>query len=681
MIETVAPLGFILLCIALAAILTWVLYRKNNFEPKWKKYTLYGLRFSGLFLVFLLLLSPFFKLKSNRTEAPFLLVGLDQSTSITENDKKIIAQQKDQLKQLEDKYQVKFCKIADRTTVFEDTGLNKSKTNLGSFFDFANEAFEGRNIGAMVLLSDGINNQGANPLFKKLNKQSPVYAVGFGDTTQYPDIQVLSVLGNETVFFDNEFSIQTSLKARAIGNKTITAVLLEDGKPIQNRQWNPASENAFTELEFVVKAAKTGTHRYTVQVQAELKEKNLANNARSVVVNVTDTRRKIVLIYDAPNPDIAAINRALEKVTHYSLAVKPASADIEVSATDIFILHNIPSSPAHVALLNKIGTAKKPVVFITGTRTQWGLLNQWNKTFSFNVSDESLVESQAVWNSNFSEFSLSQEMVSSISKLPPLKLKYGNFQGLASLKILFSQKLGAVATPFPLIGFSQKEKVRYGWIFGEGLWRWRMKDYQLNGSSEFTDELVQRMVQYITTEEIRQALKIYTEKPDYEYGDKIVIVGEKFDNDGELNNTEACNVTIVSENGTRLNLAMGKHGRSYRLDAGTLPSGNYEVTAITSGETKQTARTRFSVGAYSSELSETTANHNLLRVLSANSGGRFYDKNEFEKLITELKNKEVSATIYTEQKITDMIDIKWFFALIVLLFTLEWFIRRREGAY
>lgn len=681
MIETVAPFGFIALCIALAAILTWVLYRKNNFEPKSKQYALYSLRFLGLFFVFLLLLSPFFKLKLNKTEAPFLLVGLDQSSSITESDKKLIQQQKDRLKQLEDKYQVKFCKIADRTMVFEDTGLNAGKTNLGSFFDFANEVYEGKNIGAMVLLSDGINNLGANPLFKKLNKQSPVYSVGFGDTIQYPDIQVLSVFGNETVFYDNEFSIQASLKARTIGNKTVTVALLEDGKPIQNKPWSPASENSFTELEFVVKAAKPGTHRYTVQVQSEVKEKNLANNARSVVVNVTDTRRKIVLMYDAPNPDIAAVSRALEKVTHYNLSVKPANADIDINATDIFILHNVPSNAGHLTLLNKIETAGKPIVFITGTRTQWSLLNQWNKTFAFNVSDESQVEAQAVWNPNFSEFSMSQEMVLAIAKLPPLKLRYGNFQGLASLKTLFSQKLGAVATPFPLIGFSQKEKVRYGWVFGEGLWRWRMKDCQLNGSAEFTDELVQRMIQYVTTEEIKQILKIYTEKPDYEYGDKIVIVGEKFDNDGELNNTEACNVAIVSENGTRLNLAMGKHGRSYRLDAGALPAGNYEVMASTSGAVKQTAKTRFSVGAYSSELSETTANHNLLRTLSANSGGRFYDKNEFEKLLTELKNKEVSSTIYTEQKITDMIDIKWFFALIILLFALEWFIRRREGAY
>lgn len=681
MIETVSPIGFITVCLIAAAALAWLLYRKSNFQPKSKKILLGSLRFLGLFLVLLLLLSPFFKFKINRTESPYLLVALDQSASVNSENLAWELKCKEQFAALSDKYQVKFCKIGNTTSVLEDSNFSKSKTNLGSLIDFANDVYDGKNISSIVLVSDGINNQGANPLFKKTNKNIPIFSVGLGDTTQYPDALVSNVFANETVFYDNEFSIQTSVRANALANKPMSINLLEDGRVIQNKSWTGNAENSFTEVEFFVKAKNVGIHRYSVQINSGEKERNLSNNLRSIVVNVTDTRRKITLIYDAPNPDVAAISRALEKVTNYTFKMQSAAAAINYSEADIFILHNIPSNAGHLNILNQIGMNQKPALFITGLKTQWSVLNNWNKQFTFNPSDENGTESQAVWNQNFSDFSLPQDLVNGISKLPPLKIKYGNFQGSAAIKSLFFQKLGSVSTPFPLIGFSQKDKTRFAWIFGEGLWKWRMKDYEQNGNWAFTDELIQRTIQFITTNELKQDFKIFSEKSDYEFGDKIVIMGEKFDKDGELNNTDPCDLILTGDNGVKMNLAMGKHGKAYRLDAGALPSGNYEVIANTTGAQKLSAKTRFSIGEFSSELSDLTANHNLLRTLSANTSGKFYLQKNIDKLIDELKNRSVNATIFTEQKITDMIDIKWFFALIILLFSAEWFIRRREGSY
>ena len=82
------------------------------------------------------------------------------------------------------------------------------------------------------------------------------------------------------------------------------------------------------------------------------------------------------------------------------------------------------------------------------------------------------------------------------------------------------------------------------------------------------------------------------------------------------------------------------------------------------------------------EFLNTVANHRLLNTIAENSGGRFYFPDELTALQTDLKNRDDMVTVvYQEKEFDDLIDYKWVFFLVVLLISVEWFVRKFQGAY
>jgi len=76
-----------------------------------------------------------------------------------------------------------------------------------------------------------------------------------------------------------------------------------------------------------------------------------------------------------------------------------------------------------------------------------------------------------------------------------------------------------------------------------------------------------------------------------------------------------------------------------------------------------------------------TANHSVLRKLSKNSGGEFYLPQELDKLKESLLDREPQGVIYTSESFLPIINLKWPFFLLLALLSVEWFIRKYNGAY
>ena len=56
--------------------------------------------------------------------------------------------------------------------------------------------------------------------------------------------------------------------------------------------------------------------------------------------------------------------------------------------------------------------------------------------------------------------------------------------------------------------------------------------------------------------------------------------------------------------------------------------------------------------------------------------------NELNKLAKAIFNKEEIVDVsYIEKDVSAVINWKWIFALMMFLLSLEWFLRKRNGAY
>jgi hypothetical protein len=70
-----------------------------------------------------------------------------------------------------------------------------------------------------------------------------------------------------------------------------------------------------------------------------------------------------------------------------------------------------------------------------------------------------------------------------------------------------------------------------------------------------------------------------------------------------------------------------------------------------------------------------------LSALAANTGGKFYHAADIQSLQTELQKAEAKSVIHTEENYDTLINLKWFFVLLVVLATFEWTFRKYFGSY
>ena len=107
----------------------------------------------------------------------------------------------------------------------------------------------------------------------------------------------------------------------------------------------------------------------------------------------------------------------------------------------------------------------------------------------------------------------------------------------------------------------------------------------------------------------------------------------------------------------------------------------YNYTAKADG-INETVSGKIIVNALQLESLETQANFQLLRDLSQKHNGHFFKNNELSELVKTIKNNtNITGKTRIEKTVEDLIHSKWIFALILILLTIEWFIRKYEGAY
>jgi hypothetical protein len=76
-----------------------------------------------------------------------------------------------------------------------------------------------------------------------------------------------------------------------------------------------------------------------------------------------------------------------------------------------------------------------------------------------------------------------------------------------------------------------------------------------------------------------------------------------------------------------------------------------------------------------------TADFGLLRKLAQSTEGKFYRDTEMQKLATDLSSQKATATLHSEETFNPIINLKFFFFLLLVLVSAEWFLRKFAGSY
>jgi hypothetical protein len=169
-------------------------------------------------------------------------------------------------------------------------------------------------------------------------------------------------------------------------------------------------------------------------------------------------------------------------------------------------------------------------------------------------------------------------------------------------------------------------------------------------------------------------------KQKFDEGENIFFNAQIFNQSFEAQNNDEIDLIIKNAQGKQFNYNFSKTEKAYTANLGQLPIGNYTYVAKATNQ-KENKTGNFIVQALQAELTQTRADFQLLNTLSAETNGKFYNYADLIKISDNIvANENIQAISYKNTKLDEFINNKWIFFFILLLFSIEWFIRKWNGS-
>lgn len=691
------PWWFVVTCLLVGSIAAFILYYKAapfQEKPFIVRASLAAVRGFVISLLCFLLLAPLLKRIDTEVKKPIILVLQDASESIAFGANKTMLDQLgnaiDELKaSLSDDYAVETYAFGKTVREESQSEFKDNVTDIEQALSFAREAFDQQRLGAVIMLSDGLFNKGSNPLYSNTITKVPLFNVALGDPTPIRDLTIKRLFHNKVAYKGDRFTIQIDLLARnAKGEKSELKVYdITSGKPslVTTQAIGFDQDPYFQTREIILNATAAGVRRYRFSLTSIPDERNQANNTRDMYIEILDARQKILLLADAPHPDLASIRQSLSTTKNYQVDIRFAKDQgLALKTYDLVILHQIPSirNPASV-ILQEAKQARVPLWFILGSQSSIPSFNRLQNLLTIRSDGKNMNEIQGQIDGDFQVFTLSEDVRSRISQFPAMLAPFGDFTVINQGFSLLNQRIGAINTNYPLWLVGEENQIKFGVLAAEGLWKWRMFDFLQHKNYDIVDELISKTVNYLAVQEDKRRLRVQPSRQIFNENEPLRFDGELYNEGYELITDPDIQIIIKNEEGKEFVFLMNKSATLYSLQAGLFPPGNYTFVAkATHNQQNLSYDGRFSIEPVDQELADLQADHNLLRLLSDESGGLMVapaDIASLEAIIRE--NQQIKPVMYSSIQSKPLIHWKWLFALLIILLGAEWFIRRYQGSY
>ncbi|MFZ4544250.1 MAG: vWA domain-containing protein [Saprospiraceae bacterium] len=693
------PLWLSILCVALGLAYALGLYfRDKSFLEQSKKLNLIlgAIRFTGVTLLSLLLLSPILKSLITETKKPVVVLAQDQSESIRST---MSAEKLEQYKQnfnnlktsLSDKYDVVEYALGERVRDGIDFNFSDKITNLSQLMNQVNDLYSNQNLGAVILATDGIYNEGNNPLYTATKIGAPIYTIALGDTSRKKNLSIRRTFSNKIAYLGDKFTIQLDVAAtNCAGAATNLSVYKIEGATSRKLQGQTISINKsdfFQTQEIILDADKAGIQHFRIALSEIAGEQTTQNNAKDIFIDVLDARQKILLLANSTHPDLSALKTAIENNKNYKVDIQLMSAlSVKVSDYDFVILHQLPSKNADLSvIMRQLNEKKKSRWFIVGPQTNIAALNQMQSLLSISgAAGEQTNDIQVRINPAFSAFTFDEKVGKDLPNFAPLKAPFAqDFKEGGNAQVFLYQKIGKVDTKFPLMLVGEENAIRTGVLAAEGLWKWRLFDYLQHQNHDITNEVIGKTVQYLSIKDDKRKFRINTSKNLFNENEPIVFDGELYNDNFELINEADATLVISNEEGKEFPFTFNKTAKTYNLNAGQFPAGNYQYKAKVAYRGQELVFSgQFSIQPLQMESFESTADHAMLSLLSKQHGAEMVYPDNLQSIATKMdSDKGLKSIIFQTNKTRSIINIKWIFWILIALFSTEWFCRRYFGAY
>jgi len=701
------------------AWLSYFVYRRTNPPaPTWLKTILTVLRFFSLAFILFILFEPLLKLSWQRKEKPIVAVLLDNSASMTLEDNGETRAQKavsilgaEMFQNGSNDLNFEYYQFSHKLDPFLIDELDSVKfvsdgTDLATSLQQLQEQNINNYLSAIILLSDGINNLGENPIWTAEDLSLPIYPISVGEMLDKKDILISKITANQLAYANNEIPVDVTIKSTGYNRKKIKVDLLEKSKALDSK-YIDLVDNLESKIRLKFIPQEVGLQKYTVQIPALENELTSLNNRKNFYVKVLKSRIKILFISGGPGADFSFIKRTLDAdpniETDYWIAKKNqgfyqgnfSNDPSNLKKYDCVILQNYPPENYNDKILSVLKSVLDseaiPLFFIAGNFIDFQKLSELKNLLPFalpvrenqefettpelvpmglthpvtRINDDEL-ENQTIW-----------------QEVPPIFYALNNVQPYPGSEILLAAKpvqknIRLQNQQLPLLISQKVANNKSLAILGYGIWRWDLLMWGVGKTNLLFNQLLSNSVRWLINKEDNKTVRLKSDQEIYRNGQKISFFCQVY------------NENYIPLNGAEVRVQIFNEKDNYEILLSSIGDGKYEgeLGALDGGEYKYKGSAhyknilmgsdsgQFSVENLNLELLQTKIENDFLKQLAAKTGGQFIDDSNIDSLKEVLKFPVKTRIESREWQLWNKLVL---LILVILLLSFEWFLRKRSG--
>lgn len=587
-------------------------------------------------------------------------------------------------------------------------------TDLSSLLETLTAEAGGLPTAGALILTDGRHNAPKDVLPAALQLERagvPLFVIGLGqDATpaDFKDIRIRDMVVPEKAFVNSQLILRIEVESTLPAPARTPLVVEINGKKAHESfiDLQPGTNIVAPAIEVPYSPQTLGIHRVVATLGALPDEANFANNTRAAFFRVYRTKLGIWYVEGAIRKEFGALRNALETAPNASLKainafsartslrseLLPASAEDKAQLRLVIIGDIAPSRFEPEALRDLATFVEQGGALLTlGGLNSYGA-GDWQRTALAPVfpvemtSEDGLKDGPLPIIAEPSELAhpavgLGIHADHSLMMWKQLPA-FAGVNRVSRVRPLARTLLKADTSP--LLVVQEYGRGRSAAFMGDTTWQWILKGDQPEMHKRFWRSLVTWLTRS-DYNDTTKAVFVDSERLQYQAGEEVTF--RTFVHELEKTRSDVKKAPIVATllriNGTvetqvfkvELGKGIGEYSKHVTLNAGG--TYRYRAAALDElGATIDSDSIDIQVSTPDIEHDNPKANLKLLRRIATLSGGTYFDPAQANQAFDALLKRDAGFA-KTLTDVTDVWNRPWMLALILILLSVEWFLRKR----
>ncbi len=610
-------------------------------------------------------------------------------------------------------------------------------TRLGDALAGAVEDFRGRDLSALVLVSDGRSNRGRDPRDAARlasNRQIPVHTVGVGDPSEPRNVELTGVNAPTVALTGDEVTFRVNIRSRGYEGRPVVLTLREGGERagdvLASRDFILKEGGGEQQEQLYWRPEIEGDFTLRLSIPPLPGEQDEDDNVLTHVIRIESAHIRVLYVEGYPRWEYRFLKNILLRAENFEVQVVLQSADLD------FIQESSENVPPLVRVPKDLKELMEYHVIVFGDVDPTVLGENWEESRAILKALKNFVEAGGGFLMQAGELhSPSSYRETPVADILPVVI--GNIEEQRPAGDeggLFRPKLENYLNPHEIL-LLEKDKAKnrrlwedpeYGlpgflwylpverakpgtevlarhpaggnrhgnhvilatryhpagrtiFLAVDSTWRWRFPY-----GDRYMEKFWRGMVRYLAQNKLRRKdyrYELYTDRSLYDINERIQVTARVRDVDYRLSRDPVRTVKIMDPEDAVEDLLLNRIGEGeYSRSIVRSEPGVYQlwIPGEAGGVEARHALTSITVNVPRLETENPVLDRMLLQDVSRISGGTYRDLCDSAGLLHVLNDEERVRRISDPER-RDLWSSWWTLLLFVALFAAEWILRKRNN--